>query len=129
MSAAQPDVQWTADIVDAAILVHSTLGPGLLESAYVHCLAHELRARGYHIEEEVPIPIVYRGHRLDVGYRVDIIVNATVVVEVKAAARLLPVHQAQLLSYLRLSRLRVGLLINFHEARLKDGIRRMVNDW
>ena len=114
-------------VVDSAIAVHSALGPGLLESAYEACLAQELRARGLRVVTQVPLPVTYRGAQLEVGYRLDVVVDDAVVVEVKAAAKLLPIHEAQLLSYLRLSGYRLGLLINFHVPRLKDGIRRMVN--
>lgn len=117
----------TGQVVDAAMTVHSALGPGLLESAYEACLAHELRARGLRVLAQLPLPIMYRGTRIEVGYRLDLLVNNAVVVEVKAVARMLPVHEAQLLSYLRLSGHRVGLLINFHVPRLRDGIRRMVH--
>ena len=116
-------------VVDAAITVHSALGPGLLESAYEACLAHELRARGLRVLTEVPLPVTYRGTKIEVGYRLDVLVDDAVVVEVKAAAKLLPIHEAQLLSYLRLSGHRFGLLINFHVPLLKDGIKRMVNGW
>lgn len=117
----------TAQVVDAAIQVHSALGPGLLESAYVACLAHELRARRIRVQTQLPLPVVYRGTRLEVGYRIDLLVCDAVIVEVKAVASLLPIHEAQLLSYLRLSGHRVGLLINFHVPMLRDGIRRMVD--
>lgn len=117
----------SGQIVDAAIAVHSALGPGLLESAYQACLAHELRKRGLRVRTEVPMPLVYDGISLDLAYRLDMIVEESVVVETKALAKLLPIHEAQLLSYLKLSHHRVGLLINFHVTRLKDGIRRMVN--
>jgi GxxExxY protein len=118
----------TGVVVDAAIRVHSALGPGLLESAYEACLAHELRTRGLDVVAQVPFPVVYRGTRIDVGYRIDLLVDKTIVVELKALANLLPLHEAQLLSYLKLSHLPVGLLINFHVPHLKDGIRRMLND-
>ena len=121
------DTRVTGIIIDAAPAVHSTLGPGLLESAYLACLAQELRARGLKVETQVGLPVIYRGIRVDIGYKIDLVVEGTVVVEVKAISRLLPVHEAQLLSYLRLSDRRVGLLINFHVSRLKDGIKRMVN--
>ena len=114
-------------VVDSAIRVHSALGPGLLESAYQACLAHELRKRGVRIRTEVPMPVVYDGIELDLAYRLDMLVEESVVVEIKAIAKILPIHEAQLLSQLRLSDRRVGLLINFHVARLKDGIVRMVN--
>lgn len=114
-------------VVDAAMRVHSILGPGLLESAYEACLAQELRKRGLHVLVQVPLPLVYDGFRVEVGYRADLLVNDSVIVEVKAIAKLLPVHDAQLLSHLRLSGHRVGLLINFHVVHLKDGIKRLVN--
>lgn len=107
--------------------VHTALGPGLLESAYVACLAYELRSRGRTVLTEMPLPVLYRGVRIDVGYRLDLLVEDTVVVETKAVTKLQPIHDAQLLSYLRLSGHRVGLLINFHVRFLKDGIRRIVN--
>lgn len=117
----------SGEIVDAAMAVHSALGPGLLESAYTACLAYELRSRGLHVEVEVPMPIVYRGVRINVGYRLDMLVEERVVVENKAAARLSPVHSAQLLSHLKLGHFKLGLLINFHELHLRNGIRRMMN--
>ena len=117
----------TGAVVDSAMKVHSVLGPGLLESAYKTCLAYELRKRGFNVSCEIPVPIVYETIRLDAGYRMDMLVESEVVVEVKAIAKLLPVHEAQLLSHLKLSDHHVGLLINFHVRRLKDGITRMVN--
>lgn len=117
----------TGAIVDAAMKVHTALGPGLLESAYEVCLAHELRSRGLKIVAQWPLPVVYDGVRLDAGYRVDLLVEDRVIVELKAAEALLPIHQAQLLSYLKLSGCKAGLLINFHVLRLKDGIKRIVN--
>jgi GxxExxY protein len=119
--------QCSGEIVDAAIAVHTALGPGALESAYEACLAWELRRRGRDVVTQVAIPIVYRGVRLDAGYRLDLLVDDAVVVEVKAVSKLLPVHEAQLLSYLRLGDYRLGLLINFHVPALVDGIRRRVN--
>jgi GxxExxY protein len=115
-------------VVDAAMKVHSALGPGLLESAYQACLTHELQLRGLQVMTQIALPVTYRGIRLEVGYRIDLLVDNAVVVEVKAIAKVLPVHHAQLLSYLRLSGHRLGLLINFHEIHLKHGIKRMVND-
>jgi len=114
-------------VVDASLRVHSELGPGLLESAYEACLAYELRERGLEVISQLPLPVTYRGVRLEVGYRIDLLVGGGVVVELKAVAKLLPVHEAQLLSYLKLSGHRIGLLLNFHSAHLRDGIRRMVN--
>ena len=107
--------------------VHSALGPGLLESAYQECLAHELRKRGLAVREHVSLPLAYDGLVIDHAYQADLILEDAVIVEVKAVIRLHSIHEAQLLSYLVLSGLSVGLLINFHELHLKDGIRRMVN--
>jgi GxxExxY protein len=119
----------SGEVVDAAMKVHSRLGPGLLESAYEACLAHELRARGLRVETQLPVPVLYEGMQVEVGYRIDLLVDDAVVVELKAVDRLHPIHQAQLISNLRLSGYRIGLLINFHEMRLKDGIKRYVNNW
>jgi GxxExxY protein len=118
-------------VVNAAMRVHSLLGPGLLESAYQACLAQELRKRGLTVETQVGLPVVYEGEKLDLGYRIDLIVENLVIVEIKCVEAIHPVHEAQLLSYLRLSGKNVRLLINFHVARLKDGIRRRVDgkDW
>ena len=118
----------SGQVVDAAMRVHSTIGPGLLESAYQACLMHELRKRGLNVRAQVRLPIVYDGVKIGVGYRVDLLVEEVVIVETKALASILPVHEAQVLSYLKLSGCKVGLLINFHELHLKDGIRRLVND-
>ena len=118
-------------VVNAAMRVHSLLGPGLLESAYDACLAHELRKRDLRVHTQVGLPVVYDGEKLDLGYRIDLLVENLVIVEIKCVEAIHPVHEAQLLSYLRLSGKNVGLLINFHVARLKDGIKRMVDgkDW
>ena len=117
----------TGAVVDGAIKVHSLLGPGLLESAYQACLAYELRKRGLEVATQVELPVVYDAIRIDLGYRIDLLVERSVVVELKTVTKLLRVHEAQLLSYLKLGDFRAGLLINFHTARLKDGIKRMVN--
>ena len=117
----------SGQVVDAAMRVHSALGPGLLEGAYEACLAHELRKRGFRVLTQLPLPVDYGGMRIELGYRVDLLVDDAVVVELKAVAKLLPIHEAQLLSYLRLSGHRVGLLINFHVTHLQDGLKRMVN--
>lgn len=117
----------TGQIIDAAIKVHTALGPGLLESAYEACLAHELRKRGLKVDVQLELPIEYDGVRLDVGYRIDLLVNDAVIVELKAVSEIHPIHQAQLLSYLKLSKKKIGLLINFHVLRLKDGIKRLAN--
>jgi GxxExxY protein len=113
-------------IINAALKVHSALGPGLLESAYQACLAHELRKAGFKVQTEVLLPVVYDGIELDLGYRIDLLVNDLVIVELKAVEKITPVHQAQLLSYLKLSKKSLGLIINFNVLRLKDGIKRMV---
>jgi GxxExxY protein len=121
------DIAFSGHVVNAAMAVHSALGPGLLESAYEACLAYELRDRGVHVLQQIALPLTYRDARLDIGYRIDLLVGDTVVVEVKAVTKILPIHEAQLLSYLRLSGRRVGLLINFHVRHLRDGIRRQLN--
>lgn len=116
-------------IIGAAIEVHRRLGPGLLESAYRVCLAYELRKRGFDVVEERPIPVVYDEVKLECGFRADLIVNGLIVVELKAKTALHPVDEAQVLSHLRLLKLRLGLLINFHEVRLVDGVRRVINGY
>jgi GxxExxY protein len=121
----------TGAVISAAMKVHSHLGPGLLESAYEACLAHELRKRNLRVAQQVGLPVTYDGERIDLGYRIDLIIEDLVIVEIKCVEAINPVHQAQLLSYIRLSGHNVGLLINFHVAHLRDGIKRMVdgNDW
>jgi len=118
----------TECIIGSAITVHRTLGPGLLESAYEACLAFELAQRGLAFERQKGLPIIYRDVKLDCGYRIDLLVEELAVVEVKVVDKLVPIHEAQLLSYLKLSGCPVGLLINFNVKMLKQGIRRMVND-
>jgi GxxExxY protein len=118
----------TGKIINAAMKVHTVLGPGLLESAYEACLLFELHRRNIQVAGQVALPVVYEDVRIDAGYRIDLLVQDTVIVELKAVAQLLPIHHAQLLSYLKLSGKRVGLLINFNVVHLKDGIKRMVND-
>src|SRR2546421_11315344 len=113
-------------IVDAAMKVHSALGRGLLESAYAACLRHELIKRGLKVASEVRVPVVYDGIRLDAGYKLDLLVEDMVVVELKAIEALAPIHQAQIISYLKLTGKPIGLLINFHSLHLKDGIKRFV---
>jgi GxxExxY protein len=115
-------------IVDAAMRVHSKLGPGLLESTYEACLAYELRKRGLSVRRQVALPIVYDGIQLDDGYRIDLLVEESVIVDLKAITKVHPVHDAQVLSYLKLSGHKLGLMINFHVLHLKDGIKRFVND-
>jgi GxxExxY protein len=121
----------TEAIIAAAMRVHTSLGPGLLESAYEVCISHELRKSGFQVQTQVPLPLVYDGVRIDAGYRIDLIVNRVVVVELKCVERIAGVHEAQILSYLKLSGKPVGLLINFHVRHLRDGIRRFVEgqDW
>ena len=116
-------------IIGAAIEVHRVVGPGLLESAYEACLAFELRERGLKVEQQKPLPVIYKGVKLDCGYRLDIVVENSVVVEIKAVEGLSSIHEAQLLSYLRLYGCRLGLLINFHVPMLKNGLRRVVNEF
>lgn len=118
----------TGQIVDAALKVHKALGPGLLESAYQACLKYELEKRGLRVASQVEQPISYEGVTIDVGYRLDLLVEDAVIIELKSVEELHPVHKAQLLSYLRLSNKRIGLLINFNIERLKDGITRLVNN-
>lgn len=127
MNVAELNVR-TGQVVDAAMRVHSYLGPGLLESAYEECLAYDLRRSGLSVATQAPVPIRYHGLTIEVGYRADLIIDDAVIVELKALRRLAPVHEMQLLSYLRFSDKRLGLLINFHEAHLKNGIKRLVND-
>lgn len=118
----------SGEIVDGAMAVHTALGPGLLESAYQAALAYELQSRGLTVETEVQLPVTYRDIRLEIGYRIDLLVANAVLVEVKAVDAVAPIHHAQLLSYLKLSDRRLGLLINFNVVRLKDGIKRLVNN-
>jgi len=113
-------------IVDSGLKVHRVLGPGLLESAYEHCLARELTIRGLSVERQVALPLVYEGETLDAGYRIDLMVERAIVVEVKAVDSLTPVHRAQLLTYLKLSGCRIGFLMNFHTALFKNGLQRLV---
>ena len=118
--------QLTEAIIAAAIVVHRQMGPGLLESSYRVCLCHELTLRGIEFKSETPLPITYEGAKLDAGYRIDLLVADTVIVELKAIERVLPVHEAQLLTYMKLSGKRVGLLINFNVPLLKQGITRRI---
>lgn len=114
-------------IVDAAFKIHTILGPGLLESAYEAVIAHELKKRGLRVERQVPLPIVYDGVRLDEGFRIDLIVEDLVIIELKSVEQIHPVHPKQLLTYLKLSNKRLGLLINFNSRLIKTGITRIVN--
>ena len=117
----------TRVIVDAAYHIHSRLGPGLLETVYEVLLAHSLQKRGLQVARQVPVPIVFDGVRFEEGFRADLIVDSLVIVELKSVEALLPVHAKQVLTYLRLTGLHVGLLLNFGAVRLKDGIERLVN--
>jgi len=116
----------TAEIIGGAIEVHRSLGPGLLESVYEECLAIELVDRGLVVQKQAALPIVFKDRILDMGYRVDLLVNDSVIIELKAVERVLPVHEAQLLTYLKLSGKRTGLLLNFNSAYMRDGILRRV---
>ena len=122
-----PEVNQTGRaVMDAAFAVHRELGPGLLESVYEHCLAQDLVRAGLHVDRQVAVPVTYRGERIDAGFRLDLLVERQVVVEIKSIDALGPIHTAQLLTYLRFSQLRLGYLINFNTARLRDGFRRLV---
>ena len=118
----------SGQVVDAAMKVHSSLGPGLLENAYEACLKHELQKRGMKAERQVALPVVYDGVRIELGYRLDLLVENEIIVELKAVERLTRIHEAQLLSYLKLSNKKIGLLLNFNVLRLRDGVKRMVNN-
>ncbi len=123
-----PGEEWDAVakvVVDAAFRVHSELGPGLLESVYEVCLAHELGKRGLQVERQVLLPVVYDGVKIEAGLRIDLLVDGKLIVELKAVENLLPVHKAQVLTYLKLSRRRLALLINFNVPLIKDGIKRI----
>jgi GxxExxY protein len=114
------------EIIKAALKVHSALGPGLLENAYRGCLAHELRKAGFKVQAEVLLPVVYDGVKLDFGYRIDMLVNDLVIVELKSVEEISRVHVAQTLSYMKLSKKQLGLIINFNVLHLKDGLKRLV---
>jgi GxxExxY protein len=116
----------TNRIIGLAIEVHRTIGPGLLESVYAECLCDELAQAGVPFQRQVGVPVTYKGRSLPLGFRADILVADVVIVEVKAVAALLPAHDAQILTYLRMSHIRIGLLMNFHATRLKDGLRRFI---
>ncbi len=116
----------TSKILKAAYLVHSNLGPGLLESAYEACLHYELMEKGFMVERQVAMPLVYKEIKLDTGYRIDILVNRLIVIEVKAVESFTDVHIAQMITYLKLSNCKIGLLLNFHVNSLKNGIKRIV---
>ena len=115
----------TERIIGCAIEVHRALGPGLLESAYEKCLAFELGQHGIPFRQQLPVPVEYKGTRIECGYRIDLLVDDAVIVELKSVDQLAPVHEAQLLTYMKLARIRTGLLINFNQQRLIDGLRRI----
>ena len=119
--------QIAAAVVDAAFKIHITLGPGLLESIYEATLEYELRNRGLSVLRQIGLPVYYEGLKLEIGYRVDLIVGDKVIIEIKSIEALAPIHKRQLLTYLRLANMRLGLLINFNVERIKDGIQRVVN--
>ncbi len=116
----------TEKVIGLAIEVHRQLGPGLLESAYEECLCLELKEAGFAFRRQVPLPVSYKSVRLDCGYRIDIVINGQLIVELKTVERLMPIHDAQLLTYMKLSGIRTGSLLNFNSAVLKDGIRRLM---
>ena len=118
--------QLTEKIIGFAIEVHRYLGPGLLESAYEECLCYELRQNGIGFERQVPLPVVYKAVRLDCGYRIDVVVDRRLILELKSVERLMPIHEAQVLTYMRLGDLHTGLLLNFNTPLLKEGIRRLM---
>jgi GxxExxY protein len=119
----------TEKIIGAAIRVHRELGPGLLESAYEACLLFELTNAGLHVIRQKPLPVVYRGVTLDCGYRLDLVVENQIILELKTVEKILPIHEAQILSYLRLSGLKLGFIMNFHSEVLKNNIKRVVNNY
>ena len=119
----------SGQIISAAMAVHSALGPGLMESAYEGCLVHELKKRDVPVKSQVILPVIYDAIKIDVGYRIDLKVADAVIVEVKAIDKLAPIHEAQLLTYLKLSGAKLGLLLNFNVVHMKDGIKRMVNNF
>ena len=114
-------------VFDKALTVHKALGPGLLESAYEECLVHELRKENLTVERQKPLPLIYNDVNLSTGYRIDIIIESKVILEIKAVESIIDIHKAQLLTYLRLSNCKLGMLINFNVMLIKDGIRRVVN--
>ena len=116
----------TGSIIKCAYKVHTTLGPGLLESAYEECLSYELEIAGLNIERQKPMPLIYSDVKLDIGYRIDILAEKKIVLEIKSVEALNPLHMAQIMTYLKLSTCRIGLLINFNTVSLKDGIKRII---
>ena len=114
-------------VIGSAIRVHSALGPGLLESAYQAALTYELRSQGWEVQSQVILPVKYDGKQIDNGYRIDLLIEKRLIIEIKSVDQIAPIHQAQILTYLRLSGLKLALLINFNSLLLKDGIRRFIN--
>ena len=113
-------------VLDCSFDVHTNLGPGLLESAYEHCLYYELLKRGLHVEKQIPLPLIYKEVKLDAGYRIDLLVESKVIIEIKSVDSLCDIHLAQILTYLKLSKCKLGLLANFNVTHFKDGIRRVI---
>jgi GxxExxY protein len=123
-----PDIsQLSSEIIGAAIEVHKVLGPGLLESAYEECLCRELKLRGLGFERQKPLPLEYKGEKLDCGYRLDVVVENLIVIELKACVKVEPIHLAQVLTYLKIAGLRLGLILNFNVAVMRDGVVRVAN--
>ena len=118
----------SSKIINAAIEVHRALGPGLLESAYEECMCYEFRLRDFSFERQKPLPIIYKGNKLDCGYRLDIVVENAIILELKSCAKIEPIHKAQLLTYLKISGLKLGLLLNFNVPLMREGITRVVNE-
>jgi GxxExxY protein len=123
------DNDLTSRIIDAAIKVHKTLGPGLLESAYKECHYYEMIKSGLFVEKEKPLPLIYEGVKLDCGYKIDLLVESRIIIETKAVEALNDIHMAQILTYLRINKTRIGLLLNFNVLKMKDGIKRVVNGY
>jgi len=121
--------QVSGTIIDCALKVHTALGPGILESVYETCLAHELRKAGLKVRTQVPVPVIYDGLKLESGLRLDLLVEEIVIVEIKAIEALAPIHTAQLLSYLKLMNLQLGLLLNFNVVHMREGWKRVVNNF
>ncbi len=116
----------SGEVVDAALDVHSALGPGLLENVYEYALAHELSERGLKVEKQVPIPVIYKNAQLEIGFRIDLLVEECLIVELKAVELILPIHEAQIMTYLKLTGCHVGLLLNFNVGSMKKGIKRII---
>ena len=114
-------------ILDSAFQIHTALGPGLLESVYEACMVHELKLRGINVKSQVTLPVIYKGMKVDSGFRLDLLVDDRVIVEIKSAEEISAVYRAQLLTYLKLSNIRLGFLINFNVIHLRDGIKRIIN--